>query len=105
MLELSVERALYQSDGIKRPVDRLVYRYIENFLRLICIFLMKFTSGEGMMSKHEVLAQVLDAIHQAIDDDHNKRKRDFNQKPYYRILISILRIVNNPSTFNPKTHL
>ncbi len=51
-----MERALYQSDGTKRPVDRIVYRYIESFLRLIVIFLVNFTSGEGMMSRHEVLA-------------------------------------------------
>jgi len=56
MFELSVERALYQSDGVtKRPADRLVYRYIESFLNLLVVSLMKFTSTGDGMNKLEFL--------------------------------------------------
>ncbi len=41
MVELSVERALFLSDGeTKRPEDRIVYRYIESFLNFCVISLM-----------------------------------------------------------------
>jgi|LauGreDrversion4_2_1035121.scaffolds.fasta_scaffold24003_5 CCR4-NOT transcription complex subunit 1 len=101
MVELSVERALFLSDGMsKRPADRLVYRYIESFLNFLVVSLMNFTSQADGMSKHEFLTQVLDAVFQVLDEDHRSRKGEFNQKPYYRILINILRIVSNTQTFN-----
>jgi hypothetical protein len=57
MVELSVERALYFSDGqSKRPQDRIVYRYIETFLNFLVVSLMKFTSSGDAMSKHEFLS-------------------------------------------------
>jgi hypothetical protein len=79
MLELSVERALFQSDGVtKRPADRLVYRYIESFLNLLVVSLMNFTSGGDGMNKHDFLASVFDAIFEVMEEDHTMRKGDFN---------------------------
>ena len=96
MLELSVEKAIYLSDGVtKRSADRLVYRYIESFLNFLVVSLMNFTSSGDGMNKHEFLAQVFDAIFQVLDEDHRNKKGEFNQKPYYRILIIILRVVSN----------
>jgi len=86
----------------KRPADRLVYRYIESFLNFLVVSLMNFTSQADGMSKQEFLGQVLDAVFQVLDEDHRSRKGEFNQKPYYRILINILRIVGNTQTFNPR---
>ena len=40
-----------------------------------------------------------------LDEDHSSKKGDFNQKPYYRLLINILRVMNEPNIFNQKTHL
>ena len=56
MAELSVERALFLSDGMsKRPADRLVYRYIESFLNFMVVSLMNFTSQADGMTKNEFL--------------------------------------------------
>lgn len=100
MIELSVEKCLYQNDGTKNHPDRLVYRYIESFLKLLVVSLMEFTSTNEGMNKHEFLSTVFDAIHQVIDEDHRLRKRDFNQKPYYRILVNILTVIYNKEIFN-----
>jgi hypothetical protein len=42
MVELSVERALYEGEN-KRPEDRIVYRYLESFLNFCVVSLMSFT--------------------------------------------------------------
>lgn len=95
MVELSVERALLLSDGMtKRPADRLVYRYIESLLNFLVVSLMNFTSQADGISKQEFLAQFLEAVFQVLDEDHHSRKGDFNQKPYYRIFINILRVLS-----------
>ena len=104
MVEVSIERALYQPDGQKngqkRPVDRLDYRYIESFLKLIALLLR--TSN---INKHEFMSKLFEAVHEVLDEDHKLNKSDFNQKPYLRLLINILTAVNNSQLFNPQTHL
>lgn len=102
MLDFGVEKALFMPDGVtKRADDRLVYRYIESFLQFLGVVLFMYTnSGKDQntdyMSKHEFFQSVFDGIFQQIDEDHKKRRGDFNQKPYYRILINLLRVINNP---------
>jgi hypothetical protein len=106
MVELSVDRALYYSNGdTKRPKDRIVYRYIESFLKFLVVSLMKFTSSGDGINKHEFLSQLFDAVYQVLDEDHKEKKGEFNQKPYYRLLINILRLTNDARIFNSKTHL
>lgn len=100
MVEVSIERALFATDGTKRPQDRLDYRYIESFLKLMVVLLK--TSD---INKHEFMSKLFEAIHEVLDDDHKTKKSEFNQKPYYRLLINILTAVNNSQFFNPKTHL
>jgi CCR4-NOT transcription complex subunit 1 len=57
------------------------------------------------INKHEFMSKVFEAIHEVLDEDHKNKKTEFNQKPYYRLLINILTAVNNSQFFNPKTHL
>jgi hypothetical protein len=90
MAEVSIERALYTMEGTKRPQDRLDYRYIESFLKLMVVLLK--TSD---INKHEFMSKVFEAIHEVLDEDHKNKKTEFNQKPYYRLLINILTAVNN----------
>ena len=100
---MSVDRALYLNDGVtKRPADRLVYRYIESFLVFIVVSLNFTSAGDGI-NKHEFFVSLFDAIHQVLDEDHKNKKGEFNQKPYYRLLICILRVVHNPASFNSRT--
>ena len=100
MVEVSVERALYTGDGVKRPQDRLDYRYIESFLTLMVVLLKT-----SEINKHEFMSKLFEAIHEVLDEDHKTHKSDFNQKPYYRLLINILIAVNNSQFFNSKTLL
>jgi len=39
-----------------------------------------------------------------LDEDHTTKRGEFNQKPYYRLLINILRVMNE-SNILKKTHL
>lgn len=55
MVELSVEKALYLSDGEKRHQDRIVYRYIESFINFLYISLQAFASSGDGMNKLEFL--------------------------------------------------
>lgn len=100
MVEVSIERALFTTQGELRPGDRLDYRHIESFLKLMVVLLK--TSD---INKHEFMSKLFEAIQEVLDADHNNRRTEFNQKPYYRLLINILTAVNNSSFFNPKTHL
>jgi len=63
------------------------------------------TSSSETINKHEFIAQLFDAVYQVLDEDHSSKRGDFNQKPYYRLLINILRVMNEPNIFNQKTHL
>jgi CCR4-NOT transcription complex subunit 1 len=99
MVEVSIERALFTIDEAKRPSDRLDYRYIESFLKLMVVLLK--TSD---INKHEFMSKLFEAIHEVLDEDHKTKKGEFNQKPYYRLLINILTVVNNSQFFNQKTH-
>ncbi len=57
MVEVSIERALYNQKGEKRPADRLDYRYIESFLKLMVVLLK--TSD---INKHEFMSKLFEAI-------------------------------------------
>ena len=39
MVEISIEKALYMETGDKRPSDRLDYRYIGCFIKLIVVLM------------------------------------------------------------------
>jgi hypothetical protein len=39
MIVASIEKALYYSTGEPRPADRLDYRYIESFIKLVVVLL------------------------------------------------------------------
>lgn len=90
MVQTSIEKALYTNTGEKRPNDRLDYRFIESFIKMIVVLLM--TSD---FNKHEFMSKVFEAIHEILDQDHNTNKQNFNQKPYYRMLMNILTAVNH----------
>lgn len=40
-----------------------------------------------------------------LDEDHSTRGTEFNQKPYYRMLMNILTAVNMSDCFNQRTQL
>ena len=100
MVETSIEKALYNNEGARRPNDRLDYRYIESFIKLIVVLLK--TSD---FNKHEFMSKVFESIQESLDEEHRTKKTEFNQKPYYRMLMNILTAVNHSQCFNQKTHL
>jgi hypothetical protein len=57
MVETSIEKALYMDSGEKRPSDRLDFRYIGCFIKLI-IVLMKTQN----FNKHKFMIKVFEAI-------------------------------------------
>ena len=102
MVHTSIEKALYFGDdsGEKRPADRLDFRYIDSFVKLIIILLTMFN-----FNKHEFMTKVLEFIGEVLDEDHRTKKAEFNQRPYYRMLMNILTAVNISDCFNQKTQL
>lgn len=69
MVDVSIERALFTEEGIRRPYDRLDYRYIESFLKLMVVLLK--TSD---INKHEFMSKLFEAIHEVLDEDHKTRR-------------------------------
>jgi hypothetical protein len=57
MVEISIERALFMQNGTKRPSDRLDYRYIESFLKLMVVLLKT-----SEINKHEFMSKLFEAI-------------------------------------------
>lgn len=91
MVKTGIERALFFQDGEKRPYDRLDFRYIDSFVKLKVVLL----SMLNMFNKHEFMTKIFEYIFSLIDEDHKKNKVEFNQRPYYRILMNILTAVNH----------
>lgn len=106
MVRTSIERAIeypivYGDESQeKRPADRLDFRYIDSFVKLIVVLLTMFS-----FNKHEVMTKVLEFIGEVLDEEHRTKKKDFNQRPYYRMLMNILTAINHSDCFNPKTQL
>lgn len=98
MVEICIEKALYTKDGQKRPADRLDYRYTESFIKMI-IVLMKTQT----FNKHKFMIKVFESIQETLDNDHKSKKTEFNQKPYYRMLLNILTAINHSDCFNSQT--
>jgi len=73
MVEVSIERALYTENGQKRPSDRLDYRYIESFLKLMVVLLRT-----ADINKHEFMSKLFEAIQEVLDEDHKFKRADFN---------------------------
>jgi len=73
MVVTSIEKALVGNNGEKRPNDRLDYRYIESFIKLIVVLLK--TSD---FNKHEFMSKVFEAIQETLDDDHRVNRNAFN---------------------------
>lgn len=48
------------------------------------------------------MSKIFEFIRQKLDDDHFAQQKVFNQKPYYRILMNILRAVTMSDCFNTK---
>ena len=100
MVKTSIEKSLYYGDesGERRPADRLDFRYIDSFVKLIVILLKMF-----QFNKHEFMTKVLEFIGEVLDEDHKTKRADFNQRPYHRMLMNILTAVNHSDCFNQKT--
>jgi hypothetical protein len=75
MVQTSIEKALVFGDdsGEKRPADRLDFRYIDSFVRLIVVLLKMFS-----FNKHEFMTKVLEFIGECLDDEHRTKKAEFN---------------------------
>ncbi len=55
MVETSIEKALVFGDsGENRPADRLDFRYIDSFVKLVVVLLLNFN-----LNKHEFMHKVL----------------------------------------------
>lgn len=57
MVEISIERALFMQNGTKRHSERLDYRYIESFLKLMVVLLKT-----SEINKHEFMSKLFEAI-------------------------------------------
>jgi hypothetical protein len=100
MVKTSIERALYFGEDAsnRRPNDRLDFRYIDSFVKLIVVLLTMFS-----FNKHEFMTKIFEFIEEKIDIDHKVNQTNFNQRPYYRMLMNILTAVNHQYCFNTKT--
>jgi len=80
-----------------RPADRLDFRYIDSFVKLVIVLIKMFS-----IPSHKFLTQILEYVKDILKVDHDRKKTDFNQRPYYRIFINILTAVNRSDAFSEK---
>lgn len=73
MIQTSVEKALYNQKGELRPNEKIDYRYIESFFKLVVVLLR--TSD---FNKHEFMGKVFEAIYEVLEEDHRTNKARFN---------------------------
>ena len=100
MVMTSIQMALFTEAGEQRLNNALDYRYIDSFIKLIVVLLKTFE-----FNKHEFMSKVFQYIKDMLDEDHHTRGPEFNQKPYYRMLMNILTAVNMSDCFNQRTQL
>lgn len=100
MIEESIELAQHTKIGQRRLNNNtLDYRFIDNFIKLVLCLL---TSASADLNKMQFMSKIFEFIRQKLDDDHFAQQKVFNQKPYYRILMNILRAVTMSDCFNTK---
>ena len=84
MIETSIEKALYYNGSSdvggqtrlsreKRPSDRLDFRYIDSFIKLIIVLLKTFD-----FNKQEFMQKVFESVIDTLCKDHNLNKIEFN---------------------------
>lgn len=99
MVKESIELAQHTKLGERRLNNNtLDYRFIDSFIKLV-ICLLTATSE---LNKMQFMSKIFEFIRQKLDDDHFTQQRVFNQKPYYRILMNILRAVTMSESFYAK---
>lgn len=67
-------------------------------MQMIDLFVQKYS-----LNKHEFIIKILEFIGEKLDEEHKSKKAAFNQRPFFRILISILHSVNHSEHFNQNT--
>lgn len=98
MVKESIELAQHNRFGTKRLNNyTLDYRFIDSFIKLVICLL---TASE--LHKMQFMSKIFEFVRQKLDDDHFTQKKNFNQKPYYRLLINILRAVTMSECFHAK---
>ena len=61
-----------------------------------------FKMARAHLNKMQFMSKIFEFIRQKLDDDHFSQQHIFNQKPYYRILMNILRAVTMSECFYAK---
>lgn len=98
MVKESIELAQHSKFGLRRLNNNtLDYRFIDSFIKLVICLL---TASE--INKMQFMSKIFEFIRQKLDDDHFSQQKVFNQKPYYRILMVILRAVTMGECFQQK---
>lgn len=99
MVRESIELSMHSRLGDRRPNNfSLDYRFIDSFIKLVLCLL---TSSD--LNQLQFMSKIFEFIRQKLDDDHFQQMRAFNQKPFFRMLINILRAVTMSDCFNAKT--
>jgi len=97
MVKCSIDLTL-QSQSCRPNNALLDYRFIDSFVKLSMVLIKAFE-----FNKQEFMSKIFEFIKAKLDEDHNTQLKTFNQKPYYRMLINILTVVNMSDCFNQKT--
>ena len=98
MVKESIELAQHTKIGHRRLNNyTLDYRFIDSFIKLVIVLL---TANE--LNKMQFMSKIFEFIRQKLDDNHFSQQHVFNQKPYYRILMNILRAVTMSECFYAK---
>ena len=98
-MEYSINKALYRQDSdgnkVARCTDDLDYSAISSLIKLIATLLFTIESTtvlDHLISSENSLFEVT-TIEELIEEYHNKDPVNFNGKPFFRILVSVLELL------------
>jgi hypothetical protein len=96
MVNTAIHRSMHQAlrNNEPRPMDRLDFRYIDALVSLLD-FMMKMFS----LQKHEFITKILEYVAENLVEQHKTMKAGFNQRPFFRVIVNIVKLVASSDQF------
>ncbi|XP_068115836.1 CCR4-NOT transcription complex subunit 1-like [Hyperolius riggenbachi] len=73
-----------------------VFHILDGFVRLVALLVKQCGEATNIVMKINLLNKVLESIVRALLNDHQTHRREFQQRPYHRILVMLMMELDAP---------